>query len=94
VSSILHFFRQLVSFRRDNLTLVYGSFEDLSPERDDIFHYQRKDEARTLGILLNFTSDSLREVPLPEPYQILLTNYGTAHNVAALRPWEAIIYEV
>lgn len=94
VSSILHFFRQLVSFRKDNLTLIYGSFEDLSPERDDIFHYQRKGEDRTLVILLNFTSVSLREVPLPEPYQILLTNYGTAHNVAELRPWEAIIYEV
>jgi oligo-1,6-glucosidase len=85
-TSPLTFARDLIALRKDPLW-VFGAFEDLSPARDDIFHFARAWDGRRTEVLLN-----LRAEPAPvDPgdHEIVLCNYEGPHPAGLLRPWEA-----
>ncbi|MFD2670909.1 glycoside hydrolase family 13 protein [Marinicrinis sediminis] len=58
--SIFAYYQQLIQLRKEHLTLVYGSFENLLEEDEQLFAYVRKDEQGTYLIILNFTEQEAR----------------------------------
>lgn len=88
-ASPLSFARRLIALRAADPLWVFGAFEDLAPERDDIFLYARTHEGRRAIVALNLTG---AEAPLDVAGEVLLCNC-LAPSVGALRPWEARLYK-
>jgi oligo-1,6-glucosidase len=90
-SSILNYFRQMISLRKERKTLVYGDFECL-PSAEKLFCYLRSDENERLLVTLNFSDV---EMPFPESVNLLqatklIGNYED--QASRLRPWEACVF--
>jgi len=88
--SILNFYKELLSFRKENKTLVYGDFEILQQESENLFFYKREDENDTFIVMLNHSdNDELVNFDM-EGYTMMFCNYK-AGKVNNLLPWEARI---
>lgn len=92
--SILNFYRSMVSFRKAHLTMVYGSYECLFPEHDQLYVYTRADADHQYLVLLNF-SETILEYPgeLSPSAQLVVNNYISPNESKVLRPWEAKVFE-
>lgn len=89
--SIYFFYQQLLSLRKGNEALIYGTFEDLSEGASDLFIYQRSTQEERYTIVLNF-SDHENEAALPsDPGPLILSNYDPVKT--SLQPWEARLYK-
>ncbi|WP_435074068.1 glycoside hydrolase family 13 protein [Halorubrum sp. HHNYT27] len=87
--SVWHYYRELVDLREEYDAVVYGDYEPLFPEDDEVWAYTRTLEtaagAERIVVALNFTGDDL-DVNLPagvtsDGAALLLGNYrgeGTA----------------
>jgi oligo-1,6-glucosidase len=74
--SPLNYFRALTQLRKDNLTLVYGSYKLLWPEHSELYGYTRSLDGELLLVLLNFSTQILH-LSLPLELQggsVLLNN--------------------
>ena len=74
--------------------ILDGDYQELLPEREDIFAYTRNNGSRKLTVIANFTGE---EVPFPQ--EILensgepeIGNYPDWPGGGRLRPYEAIMY--
>jgi len=95
-NSILNYYRKLIQYRKDHLTLVYGTFEVIQEDHDTLFAYWRKGDENLL-IIHNLSDDETtlcmdNSVEL----KIEISNYqdspeGHIEHIA-LRPWESMIY--
>lgn len=91
--SICHFYKKLLQFRKENLTLVYGNLEILAIESEHVFIYIRKDEHFEFLIFLNFSEKAIN----PQDFvnvsdkQLLISNYQSQQN--ELQAWEARVYQ-
>ena len=96
-NSCLSYFRKMVKLRKDNPVLVYGDYELVRPEHEQVYAY-----TRTLGdvkmlVLLNF-SDEAAGIELPEGTatdEVLINNYDaveTAGLAVNLKPYQAVVY--
>ncbi len=96
-NSILNYFRKMVKFRMDNPVLVYGDYELILPDNDQVYAYTRKLEEDKMLILLNFSSENV-QIEIPEPIKDLelLTNnldqVSAQGNNIQLQPYQALIY--
>ena len=92
--SVLHFYRRLLALRRENDCLRRGEFALLHNE-DGTVLYQNTLGARKTLVACRF-ADSEAALPdgVPENAALLLSNYEDADTTAALRPYEARIFEV
>ncbi len=92
--SIYYWYRDLLSFRKENKTLVYGQWEVLDVDNNDLYVYKRWDDNEEFLIVLNHSSShhSLDKLSL-ENYSLIKSNYElSASN--ALNPWEARLYKL
>ncbi|MFM2268080.1 MAG: hypothetical protein RL757_1521 [Bacteroidota bacterium] len=105
--SIFRFYQQLIALRKDNLTLVYGDYEDIA-----IMHEQFWGYTRTMGneqwLIVNNFSDKtvihdLQGDLRTRSKEFILSNYGIggkrgrgADSVMSLRlkPYESRIYKI
>ena len=94
--SILYFYRRMIAFRKANPTLIYGDYQIIDREHEQVFAYRRFDEERTFWVVLNLTSETV-EFPLPigEPsLRLRVGNYPQEGvEPSRYRPWEARLYE-
>ena len=94
--SILHYYRKLISLRKEHDIISTGAFSLLEENNPDILVYQRTSEAQRLTVLCNLTEKTIStDMPKPESSQILISNYNESKNVSTkieLRPWEARVY--
>lgn len=93
--SVFHYYQKLISLRKKEPVIVYGTFELLMPEDEDIFMYTRTYEQEKLLVICNF-SQKERELEIPEEWQkgtVLLGNYKDAAvgRKMCLRDYEAIV---
>lgn len=89
--SIYFFYQHLLSLRKGNEALIYGTFEDLSEGASDLFIYQRSTQEERYTIVLNF-SDHENEASLSsDPGPLILSNYDPVKT--SLQPWEARLYK-
>lgn len=92
--SILNYYRYLVGLRKREAVILDGDYQEILPEREDLFAYTRDNGTRKLTVIANFTG---REIPFP---QKILENSGAPEignyidwpGGGRLRPYEAIMY--
>jgi len=101
--SIFEHYRQLIDLRDESELLVYGSFEMLYPNHEEIYAFRRclpEDDSELL-VVCNFSAEEPTfELPARvgfEDTEVILANYEdveTDPTSIELRPYEATIYEL
>lgn len=95
-NSILHFYKNLIKFRKDHEIVVYGSYELLLADDPNVFAYKRSLGEQTIYVLCNFTDQSF-DVEIPgyeEDKNQLVIHNDTEWTKGTLRPYEARVYLV
>jgi oligo-1,6-glucosidase len=100
--SIFYYYQRLIRLRREHLGLVYGSYDLLLPEHEQIYAYTRSWEAERYLVILNFSAETpVFEAPARlavEGAVLLISNYpveaGEELRRLALRPYEARVYRL
>lgn len=97
--SIYYYYKKLIELRKTHPIFVYGKYELILPNHDQIFAYIRSYEGKQLIVLLNFT-DQNASFMLPADLtftksKLLISNYEVGmDNGDSLRPYEARIYQL
>jgi len=97
--SILHFYRKLIAFRKNNDIIKYGTYKENASGNKDIFCYERWWHGEKLFVVCNFkNADVPFKMPKDLSYEfcdLKLHNYGYDRPQIAdctLRPYEALVY--
>ncbi len=100
--SILHYFRKITTVRKSNLALVYGDYECLHPEHEEVYAYTRTLGGECFLILLNF-SDVTVTYSLPSHIQYnrktkIISNDlildDQTYKEFMLGAWQAVVYKL
>lgn len=93
--SVFHYYQKLICLRHTYPVIVYGVYSPLWEENEQMFAYERRLEENgtqeKLLVLCNFTAETI-SVEIPAAYsraQVLIGNYASQAEGAALRPYEA-----
>ena len=98
--SIFHYYQQLIQLRKTTPVMVYGSYDLLLPDHEQIYAFTRTLENERLLVLLNFSTDAV-EFELPETLarpntSLLIANYPAPAQTDAhhfrLNAYEARVY--
>ena len=92
-NSILHYYRKMIAYRKDNLSLVYGHFEDLLPQHPYLFVYKRWDDKGTFLSVHNFRDENTNWEQKESGYTMDIGNYSSP-SPQFLSPWESRIYRL
>jgi oligo-1,6-glucosidase len=99
-NSVLNHFRKMAKLRNENLVLVYGSYELLLPDHDQIYAYTRTLGDEKLLILLNFSKQQAKAT-LPKRFEIsevMINNYEKKPfgriDTVELEPYQAMILKI
>jgi glycosidase len=83
-----------VELRKREDVITDGDYQEILPEREDLFCYRRSDDKTTLTVIANFTANTV-----DFPAEILLDagepelgNYSDWPKDGILRPYEAVMY--
>lgn len=87
--SILNYFRQMISLRKSNPVLVYGSFELIDTRETPLFVFHRILNEEKWTVVLNFSS---QEIPFnfSKSEEKIFGNYPT-DDLSIIRPWESVV---
>ena len=96
--SVLNFYRALAALRKNPAyqeTIVYGSFEPVMTEMENLYAFYRRSEKQTLLVLGNCQA-AKRTITLPEDgfHRILINNYKELCREGckiSLKPFQAVI---
>lgn len=94
-NSVFYCYRKLIHLRRENPIMVYGDYELLLPNDENIYAYTRTYQDKTWLVICNFYKNSV-EFSLNGTGKVLISNYEnscTDLKNGRLRPYEAVIYE-
>ncbi len=93
--SILNAYRTLIKLRRDSKyseTLVFGDFELIQEDHEDVMAYIRSDKKNSLVIIANFRSETVEFECDEKIKEIIYTNvHRSDKTIKALKPFEVII---
>lgn len=96
-TSVFHYYKQLIRLRKENEIIVYGTYELLLPDSEELYVYTRTLGGEKLITICNFTEHETG-YRLPEEFaqntaEILIGNYEDAEVKAqmTLRPYEAVV---
>ena len=90
--SIFKFYKNLLSFRKENLCLVYGQWVEHMLENKNIYAYDRIDENTHFRIVLNH-SNEVQDLSLSvDGYELIMNNIEDSSG-DQLSPWEARLYK-
>ncbi|TCL62722.1 oligo-1,6-glucosidase [Hydrogenispora ethanolica] len=97
--SILHYYRRLIKTRKENEVILYGSYDLILADSEEIYAYIRALDKQGLLVVCNFTAQTpLFELPEHIRYsagQLLIGNYTVTDGPMArfsLRPYECRAY--
>lgn len=99
--SVLNYYKKMISFRKEHATLVYGSYQPLMEDDQQIYAYIRKSNNESLLVILNNSilekEFDWNQLELRER-DLLIANLPTANKdkgeKTILRPYEARIYSI
>ncbi|WP_315906277.1 alpha-glucosidase [Priestia koreensis] len=100
--SVYHYYRELIQLRKQHDVIVYGSYELLLPDDEELYVYTRTLGDEKLLVLLNFTGDE-KAFMLPSGIsysqkEVLISNYPVAVDAPIeqleLKPYEARVYKL
>ncbi|MFB6183490.1 MAG: alpha-glucosidase [Haloarculaceae archaeon] len=97
--SVLSYYRDLVDLRHDRDVLVYGEYDLLVPDDEQVFAYTRTLDDERVLVILNYTDVcTLVNLHLADETETLLaSNYDDTPEAVAdfsMRPYEARVYEL
>ena len=92
--SILNFYRKMIAFRKEHLTLVYGEYESLENQHPQIYAYKRWDEENEFLVVLNFSEETIDFEPIITGLELLVYNYTDSTEDLLMRPWEAKLFRI
>ena len=94
--SVFQYYKKLIHLRHTMDVVVYGRYELLEPEDENLFAYTRTLEDRRLLVICNFTK---QELPIPRRISrfigpeadVVISNYAIRQD-DIIRPYEAVAY--
>ena len=91
--SVFHYYQKLIRLRKENEIIVYGNYELLLPEDENIFAYKRTLDNQKLLVVCNFSkSEQKFDFSGYENAKVLISNYNRdAREDGILKPYEAIV---
>ena len=94
-NSIFYYYQKLIRLRKEKDIIVYGGFEPLYRDNEQIFAYIRRLEQEKLLTVCNF-SDKNAEMDIPEEFkgaECLITNLDRTvfESKIVLKPYEAFV---
>ena len=99
--SVFHYYQKLIALRKQYDIIVYGDYELLLPESEEIYSYIRSLEEQKLLVICSFTEQKI-SYEVPENLRgrngkILISNYNRARvqESMTLEPYEcmAVLYQ-
>ncbi|MCL2894831.1 glycoside hydrolase family 13 protein [Brenneria tiliae] len=99
--SVYSFYRQLIALRHATPALIYGAYQDLDPDDNDVYAYTRILNGEKYLIVVNFREHPV-SYALPESFSIkkTLLESGMKEQVPpnagklVLQPWQSGIYQL
>ena len=92
--SILNFYRDMVAFRKENPCLVYGDYECLDAQHQQIFAYRRYDEATEFLIVHNMSDKPINWEYIInfEGYTLLKSNISKSESNFEMSAWQSKVF--
>ena len=96
--SVFSYYKNLIRLRHENEIIVYGDYELLEPDNEELFIYTRTLGDEKLVVLCNFTDHDVT-IPasvmsqIPDDAPIMISNY-VGNMPAVLRPYEATVRQI
>ncbi|ATO37186.1 alpha-glucosidase [Geobacillus thermodenitrificans] len=98
--SIYHYYRKLIKLRKQYPIIVYGSYDLILPDHEQIYAYTRTYQDEKLLVILNFSAEQpIFELPKELTFttkELLISNYDVdgAETIdrLTLKPYEARVY--
>lgn len=96
--SVLEYWRTLLKIRKDEPGLVYGTFEMIDWENEDVYAYTRSTTDSEFLIVCSFSGQSIKWKCPIKAGSLLLTNYDSPESQAsegtmALQAYECRLYK-
>lgn len=94
--SVFYHYQKLIQLRKEHEVMVYGTYQLLFPEDEDLYIYTRTLEEEKWLIVCNF-HEKTRKLQYKRAGQVMLSNYAdtpAAEKITELRPYEAVIYQM
>ena len=94
--SVFYHYQKLIQLRKEHEVMVYGTYQLLFPEDEDLYIYTRTLEEEKWLIICNF-HEKTRKLQCKRAGQVMLSNYAdtpAAEKITELRPYEAVIYQM
>jgi len=88
--SVLHYFRQLIQFRKNHAVLRQGDYQNLDPDHEQIYAYARSLGDQKMIIVCNFSDEELEVPPYVEGDYV----FGNYDGDEILRAWEVRVYHL
>ncbi len=93
--SIFHYYRKLIALRRENPIMVYGKYEPMMEDSEELSVYTRTFDQEKLLVVCSFC-DHKTAFPIPEEFRgapCLISNTGNAYtgSEVTLQPYEAFV---
>ena len=98
--SVWNYYRRLIDLRHDEDVLVYGEYELLLPDHEQLYAYTRTLDNETALVVLNWSDESAAvdaDLVDANPTAVLRSNYDdspTDPSGREFRPYEAVVYRL
>lgn len=94
-NSVFHYYQKLIALRKKYPVVVYGKYELLLPEDEELFVYTRTNENEKLLVVCSFTEQE-RTIELPEEFigaGCIISNMDNSYEQkeVTLKPYEAFV---
>ncbi|QDP41877.1 glycoside hydrolase family 13 protein [Radiobacillus deserti] len=97
-TSIYHYYKDLITLRKQHDVLVYGNYDLVLEDHDQVYAYTRTLDEKQFLVICNLFAEKAK-VDLPEGVEqehlkLMMSNYETTDDIFTLNPYEARIYKV
>jgi glycosidase len=89
--SVFYFYKKMLAYRKQHLTLAYGDFTIIPQKSKDIFVYERRDGHQRYYILLNHSNRRQKFTLDLTGFHLEVSNFADGKD-GLLSPWEGRIY--
>lgn len=102
-NSVFHYYKRLIQLRKENEIIVYGKYDLIMDDHEQIYAYTRTLGNEKLLVITNFSGDTpvfkLPEHIKYEHKEVVISNYDDVNasesiEEITLKPWEARVYRL
>ena len=93
-ASVLNYYREIIAFRKEHLVFVYGDYESLDDDNQQIYAYRRWNDTEEYLVVHNF-SDTETEWNFElhsTDYELVKSNLASDDASFTFAPWESKVF--